>query len=86
MENHQTAAIRRWHIYIHRDQAIVEVFKAPWQKSCQYAVEMRFPEGQWSPVWVKRLPDCVATLNNEGTRKWKKAPLPCKCPVFVSTG
>ena len=71
MENHKTQ-IRRGHVAvdIHRDQAIVEGFNCTLgeQLFCyQYAVEMRFPEGQRSTVWVQRLPKVVAALNNEVT-------------------
>lgn len=36
-------------------------------KICQYAIEMQLPNGQRSTVWVKRLPEVVANLNNKVT-------------------
>ena len=69
MENHKTY-IRRGRVDIHRDQAIVERFNRTLAERLfghQYAVEMCLPEGQRSTVWVKRLPEVVAALNNEVT-------------------
>ena len=56
---------------IHRDQAIVESLNRTLGERVfgyQCAVQMRLPEGQRSTVWVKRLTDVVAALNNEVTR------------------
>ena len=69
MENHKMY-IRRGRVDIHRDQAIVERFNRTLAERLfghQYAVDMRMPEGQRSTVWVKRLPEVVAALNNEVT-------------------
>ena len=69
MENHKTY-IRREHIDIHRNQAIVDHFNCTLAERLfghQYAVEMRLPEGQQFTAWVKRLPEVVAALNNEVT-------------------
>ena len=70
MENHKTY-IRRGQVDINCDQAIVERFNRTLAERLfghQYAVEMRLPKGQRSTVWVKRLPEVVAALNNEITR------------------
>ena len=69
MENH-TTYIRRGRTEIHRDQATVERFNRTLAERLfghQYALEMPLPAGPWSTVWVKRLPDVVAALNNEVT-------------------
>ena len=76
MEKHKTF-IRRGHLEIHHDQAIVERFNCTLAERLfghQYAVEMRLPEGQWSVAWVKRLHEVVAALNNEKTRLTGKIP------------
>ena len=74
MEKHKTY-IRRGRTEIHRDQAIVERFNRTLAERLfghQYAVEM-LHAGR-STVWVKRLPDVVSALNNEGTRLTGKKP------------
>jgi len=76
MENHKTF-IRRGHVEIHCDQAIVERFNRTLAERLfgyQYAVEMRLREGQRSTAWVKRLPDVVSALNNEETSLIGKKP------------
>ena len=65
-----THEMEKHKIYIWRDQAIVECFNctlAERQFGHQCAIEIRLPEGQCSMALVKRLPDIVATLNNEVT-------------------
>ncbi|KAK3716430.1 hypothetical protein QZH41_008759, partial [Actinostola sp. cb2023] len=63
--------IRRGHVDIHRDQAIVERWnRTPSERlfGHQYAQEMLLSEGQRSVTWVARLPAVVAALNSEVTR------------------
>jgi len=62
--------IRRGHIDIHHDQAIVERFNCTLAERLfghQYAVEMLLPEGKRPTAWAKRLPEVVSALNNEVT-------------------
>ena len=69
--------IRRGCTEIHRDQAIVERFNRTLAERLfghQYVIEMLLPAGQRLTAWVKRLPDVVATLNNEVTRLTGKKP------------
>ena len=76
MEKHKTY-IRRGHIDIHCDQAIVERFNRTLAERLfghQYAEEMRLPEGQRSTARVKRLPEVVSALNNEVTSFIGKKP------------
>ena len=78
MENH-TTYIRRGRTEIHRDQATVERFNRTLAERLfghQYALEMPLPAGPWSTVWVKRLPDVVAALNNEVTNLTGEKQLP----------
>ena len=74
MENRKTY-IRHGRTEIHRDQAIVERFNRTLAERLlghQYAVEMRLPAGQRSTAWVKRLPEVVAALNNEGNEPYRE--------------
>jgi len=76
MDKHKTF-IRRGRVDIHHDQAIVERFNRTLAERLfghQYAVEMLLPEGKQSTAWVKRLPEVVSALNNEGTSLISKKP------------
>ena len=67
--NHHNVIIRRGHIALHRDQAIVERFNRTLAERLfgyQYAKE--FIQTKRSREWVKRLPGVIAALNNEITR------------------
>ena len=65
MEKHKTY-IRCRRAEIHHDQAIAGRFNCTLAERLfrhQYAVEMRFPEGQRSTAWVKKLPEVFSALN-----------------------
>ena len=66
MEKSKTS-IRRGHINIHRDQAIVERFNRTLAERL-FDNGMRLPDDQRSTEWVKRLPAVVSALNDEVTR------------------
>ena len=76
LERHETS-IRRGHVEVHRDQAIVERFHRTLAERLfgqQYAVEMRLPEGVRSVAWVTRLPRVVAALTRQTTRMTEQKP------------
>ena len=73
MESHKTY-IRRGRTEIHRDKAIVKRFNRTRLFGHQYAVEMLLPKGNRSTAWVKRLPEVVSALNNEGNSLIGKKP------------
>lgn len=53
-----------------RNQATLERFNHTFAKHLfgqQYTIDMLLPPTQQSTTWVKRLPNLVATLNNEVT-------------------
>ena len=69
--------VRRDHVDIHRDQAIVERFNRTLAERLfrhQHAVEMRLPKGQRSTAWVAQLPAVVSALNEEVTRLTREKP------------
>jgi len=69
--------IRRGHVNLHCNQAIVERFSCTLAERLfghQYAVEILLPEDKRSTAWVKRLPEVVSALNNEVTSLIGKKP------------
>ena len=69
LKKHDTK-IRQGHVYIHRDQTIVERFNRTLAERLfghQYAQEMLL-RGKRSVEWVSRLPSVVEALNNEKAR------------------
>ena len=69
--------VRCGRVDIHRDQGIVKRFNRTLAERLfghQFAQEMRFPSGERSMEWAKRLPSVVAALNEEVTRLTDKKP------------
>lgn len=68
MENHK-ACIRLGWTEIHRDQAIVEIlYKTMAERLFNFQYREEMVKIGRSAAWFKRLPQAVASLNNEETR------------------
>ena len=69
MARHGTS-IRRGHVEIHRDQAIVERFNRTLaERLCGYQYAREFIQDGRSKEWARRLPHVVAALNRENHYK-----------------